>query len=195
MKKFLLICLGLLLVGTNVAFAESCPIKIDQCACQKECNYPKEALRYKKYMKTIQQERATVYNALNLTDEQIKLRENMINENSSLYDAKFNELIKESYKVKALKQAGATDREIANQKKVVRNVKKDIESLVNKENKQFKKSLNHDQRAKYAMIKKLEKNDFKEAAHQKDYYKSNPQMRPFGNPRPCPCPMGSVEDK
>ena len=47
----------------------------------------------------------------------------------------------------------------------------------------------------YAMIKKLEKNDFKEAAHQKDYYKSNPQMRPFGNPRPCPCPMGRVEDK
>lgn len=182
-------------MGSTVALADSCPIKKMQCGCSKDCNYPKEAIRYKKYMKNIQQERATVYNALNLTDEQIKLREDMINKNTPLYDAKFDELIKESYKVKALKQADASDREIQKQKKVVRNVKKDIENLVTKENKQFKKSLNHDQRAKYAMIKKLEKNDFKNAAHQKDYYKSNPQMKPFGNPRSCPCPMGRVEDK
>lgn len=117
MKKFLLICLGLLLVGTNVAFAESCPIKKTNVLV-KRVQLSKGGFTLQKYMKTIQQERATVYNALNLTDEQIKLRENMINENSSLYDAKFNELIKESYKVKALKQAGATDREIANQKKL-----------------------------------------------------------------------------
>ena len=195
MKRILFLCLSLALMGSTVAFAESCPVKKMQGNCSKDCTYPKEAIRYKKYMKNIQQERATVYNALNLTDEQIQLREDMINKNTQLYDAKFNELIKESYKVKALKQADASDREIQKQKKVVRSVKKDIENLVNKENKQFKKSLNHDQRAKYAMIKKLEKNDFKNAAHQKDYYKSNPQMKPFGNPRPCPCPMGRVEDK
>ena len=112
---------------------------------------PMEAHRYQSYVHHIQKERATVYNALNLTDDQIKLREDLIKENTPIYNRKFNELT--------------------------------IEKLLNEENKIFKKSLTREQRSKYSMIKKLEEKDYKEAAHKKDYYKSNPKMVPFGDPK------------
>ena len=170
---------------------EKCPQNFHRVPLKKRGHFkkahfnrmPMEAYRYQGYVRHIQKERATVYNALNLTDDQIKLREDMLRENTPIYDKKFKELTKESFKVKALKGAGASDKEIARQKKIVKNTKKDIEKLLNEENKLFKKSLTREQRSKYSMIKKLEEKDYKEAAHQKDYYKSNPQMRPFGDPR------------
>ena len=36
------------------------------------------------------------------------------------------------------------------------------------------------------MIKKLEKNEYKKPRKTKNYYKSNPQMTYFGDPRTCP---------
>lgn len=170
---------------------EKCPNKLHRVPLKKDNHFrkmnfnktPMEAHRYQSYVHHIQKERATVYNALNLTDDQIKLREDLLKENTPIYNRKFNELTKESYKVKALKGAGASDKEIARQKKVVKNTKKEIEKLLNEENKIFKKSLTREQRSKYSMIKKLEEKDYKEAAHKKDYYKSNPKMVPFGDPK------------
>ncbi len=170
---------------------ENCPQKLHRVPLRKHGHFrkahfskaPMEAHKYGNYVHRVQRDRATVYNALNLTDDQIKLREDMVRENTPIYNKKFAELTKESYKVKALKAAGASDKEIARQKKVVKNTKKDIDKLLKEENKQYKKSLTREQRSKYSMIKKLEEKDYKEAAHQKDYYKSNPQMRPFGDPR------------
>ena len=52
--------------------------------------------------------------------------------------------------------------------------------------KAFKKCLTSDQRRKYNMIKKLEKDERKKSHKQKNYYKSNPLMQPFGNPINCP---------
>ncbi len=170
-----------------------------QCSCQKSnttvesnksVNYPKEAAKYKKYIKHIQQDRATVYNALNLSDAQIQKREDLIKENNPIYEQKFDCLMKESFKLQAIENAGATDKEINSQKKVVSSIKKDIKNTLNKENKAFRKCLNGQQKAKYSMIKKLERRDYNRDLKQKDYYKSNPQMRPFGNPRPCPAPIG-----
>ncbi len=170
-----------------------------QCSCQrlnttvesgKSVNYPREATKYKKYIKHIQQDRATVYNALNLSDEQIQKREDLMNENNPIYEQKFDCLMKESFKLQAIENAGATDKEINAQKKVISSIKKSIERTLSKENKAFRKCLNGQQKAKYSMIKKLERQDYKKDLKQKDYYKSNPQMRPFGNPRPCPAPIG-----
>ncbi|MDE6139223.1 MAG: hypothetical protein K2F57_07110, partial [Candidatus Gastranaerophilales bacterium] len=72
-----------------------------QCCCPPQCK------DYKQYIKKIQSERTIVYNALFLTDEQLKLREDMFKENSCLYDEKFKKLMNESYKLKALKCAQA----------------------------------------------------------------------------------------
>ena len=52
--------------------------------------------------------------------------------------------------------------------------------------KTFKKCLTYDQKVKYNTIKKLEKKEQKNSKKKKDYYKSNPQMRPFGNLPKCP---------
>lgn len=217
-KKLLLISLSILISGTGVyanncqsacpikstitvSDSEStqsiqknaCPIKKALCPKGSEMNAPHEAMRYKQYMNQIQQERATVYNALNLTDEQIQEREDILMKNNSIYEQKFDELIKESFKLRALKSAGACEKEIIKQRNAVRSVKKSIEKTLICENKEFKKSLTREQRSKYAMIKKLERNDFKRAGHQKDYYKSNPQMREFGNPARPACPIGKTE--
>lgn len=157
--------------------------------CTKDADIyaPQEALRYKKYIKQLQEERAVIYNALNLSDEQIQKREELIKQNASFYEEKFQSLMKESFKLKALKSANVAEPEIIRQRRIVNNIKAEISKMLEDEDKCFKKSLNRQQRSKYSLINKLEQNDFRRQKHQKDYYKSNPQMVPFGNPTPYSC--------
>lgn len=143
----------------------------------------------------MQHERATIYNALNLTDEQIQKREELLRENNPIFEQKFDLLLKESFKLRALEEGNAPEREIACQKRVVKNIKKDIDKLFSCENKEFQKCLTRLQRSKFKEIQRLEKRDYKREAHQKDYYKSNPQMRPFGNPTYSQCDNTSSKKK
>lgn len=179
--------------GRDKKVISSCEKTDVSSKCDK-VDYPKEAVRYKNYIKQLQQDRAVVYNALNLTDDQIKLREDLIKEYSPYYDQKLDELLKESFRVQALECADADRSEINCHKKNIKNIKKDIERCIKQENKTFTKSLTSLQRSKYKLIKKLEKNDFDEEARRKDYYKSNPQMVPFGNPVRCHQPIGRGEE-
>lgn len=168
-----------------------CSAKIQAIEIQASCreksgiDAPQDALRYKQHINNLHNRRELIYNALNLSDKQIKEHETIINENTPVYEEKFNNLIKESYTLKALNTANAGKSSVAEQKKTVKNIKSDIDNLYKKENKLFKKSLTREQRSKYSMITKLEKRDYKAVSHQKDYYKSNPKMQPFGNPKPC----------
>lgn len=209
-KKLLLLGVCLVLASSSVFAQCDCTKTEGSCTCRKispmapgpvinppfapknlctEPECPQAVMRYKRFITAVQRERATIYNALNLTDEQIQKREEIMKENDPIYEQKFDCLIKESFKLKALKSANASEREIYKQRQVVKDIKKDIEKLLDCENKTFQKSLTRLQRSKYKEIKKLECHDFKRAAHQKDYYKSNPQMRPFGNPCRCSCPV------
>lgn len=160
------------------------------CTKDADINAPQEALRYKKYVKQLQEERAVIYNALNLSDEQIQKREELIKQNASFYEEKFQSLMKESFKLRALKSANVAEPEIIRQRRIVNNIKAEISKMLENEDKCFKKSLNRQQRSKYSLINKLGRDDFKRQKHQKDYYKSNPQMVPFGNPKPYSCPAG-----
>lgn len=157
--------------------------------CDEDC--PQEVMKYKHFITDVKQTRATVYNALNLTDEQIEKKEELLKENTPVYEEKFDNLLKETFTLKALKEAKADERDISNQKKVIKKLKKDIDNTLEKENKEFEKILNHQQRSKYSMIKKLERRDFRREESKKDYYKSNPQMRPFGDPGRKSCPIGA----
>lgn len=148
-----------------------------------EISAPQEAFRYKQHINALHQKRSLIYNALCLSDDQIKEYETMVTGNSQLYETEFNKLIKESYTLKSLESAGAERQDIAAQKKIVKQIKSDIDELYKKENKAFKKCLTREQRSKYAMITKLERKDYKAVSHKKDYYKSNPKMQPFGNPK------------
>ncbi len=183
-KKILsMFCLFLMLILiTRPAGA----IEIYKTSCTKSnIETPQDALLYKQHIMRIQKNRALVYNALDLSDEQVKSIEECAVKYTPVYETKFNELIKESYTLKALIAANMESGEIKQQKKIVKNIRKDIENIFKEEDKAFKKCLTREQRSKYSMIKKLERKDFKEAKHPKDYYKSNPRMRPFGNPKPC----------
>ena len=64
----------------------------------------------------MQHERATIYNALNLTDEQIQKREELLRENNPIFEQKFDLLLKESFKLRALEEGNAPEREIVCQK-------------------------------------------------------------------------------
>ena len=177
----------LLLISVFVLFSTISVQAIEiqaSCCTKSEIEAPQDAFRYKQHINNLHAKRAVVYNALDLSDKQIAAREAIVKENSPIFEEKFNELIKESYTLKALKIAYADGSTISQQKKVVKNLKNDIDNLVKCEDKEFKKSLTREQRSKYSMIAKLERKDFKAVSHQKDYYKSNPRMRQFGNPQP-----------
>lgn len=186
-------------VGFAQGIGKSCekcsPVKNSSIYSKNLMDCPQQSIKYTEFIKKVQNERAVVYNALNLTDEQIKVREELFQKNNPCYEKKFEELIKESYKLKALKCANASECDILKQKKVVKGLKKGINNLSRKEDREFRKILSHDQRAKYSMIKKLERKEYKAAAHQKDYYKSNPRLPHFGNPVVCPCSVDTAQKK
>ncbi len=171
MKKILIfISLCLFFTGTEV------------CArCHKqECKPPR-------FIRRIEYNRSTVYNALNLSDEQISVREEMLKENTPLFEEKYKCLLNENCRLKALKEGCAEPYEILKQKRIVKCIENDILKLQEKENKEFEKCLTRDQRSKHKMIKKLEHDDAKKECRKRNLYKDNPQMRAFGNPETCSC--------
>ena len=181
------LCVFLMLISVSPATGA---IELYKACCNKsDIEAPKEALLYKQHIMHLQRERAVVYNALDLTDEQIKTKEDCAALNAQIYETKFNELIKESYTLKALTLANVDSCEINQQKKIVKNLRQEIDKIFREEDKTFKKCLTREQRSKYSMIKKLERKDYKASKHSKDYYKSNPRMRQFGNPKPCQTSM------
>lgn len=149
------------------------------------CESNDSVMSYGEYIRRLQYERAVVYNALNLSDEQIQIYEDMIATQAPYYERAFKELLKEDAKLKALKTSKAGECEVLKQRRVVKKLKNNLEKQFDRNTKSFKKCLNSQQRAKYSMIKKLQHDDIKKAAHKKDYYKANPQLSRFGNPEPC----------
>lgn len=140
---------------------------------------------YGEYIHRLEHDRSVVYNALNLSDEQIQIYEDMIASQIPCYEEKFNQLVQENYKLRAMQIAKSNEYDIIKQQMVVNKIRKELEKTFDKDTKSFKKCLTSDQRAKYSMIKKLQHDDVKKASHKKDYFKSNPQMNRFGNPEWC----------
>lgn len=131
--------------------------------------------------------RATMYNALNLTNEQTKIREDILNKNAKILDEKYAKLKKESCKLLALKKGNVCNSEILEQKKVIKNIKQDISKLLSEEDKEFKKCLTNEQKTKYKTIQKLQKHDLKKEINREKIYKANPQMEEFAKPRNSTC--------
>ena len=181
----LLIVLFCCILTTTSAFAK--------CNCKPTCNCVSkkvvndEMKFYKNYAESVKKERAAVSNALQLTEEQAQCRNELMRENTIILQEQYKKLYKETKTLNNLKTQKATLKEINTQEKVVNCTKKNIKEIVNNENKQFKKILDRDQRAKLRMIQKLQRKTIKDLDNQKDYYKSNPKMRPFGQKTNCRC--------
>ena len=97
--------------------------------------------------------------------------------------------------MKVLKSENAPKKQIEAQQNKINCIKKEIKDIVEQENKEFNKILDREQRAKLRMIQKLQRKAMKESSKQKNYYKSNPKMRPFAMPEKqnCDCVTGELE--
>lgn len=213
MKKAVLSLIACILFTMTCAFAE-CKCK-PVCKCSPECscdcktklqnaeysNYKPRSifaddLKFNRnFADQVKKERAAVSNALGLTEEQAKCRVEMTRKNTVVLQEKFRTLYDENYKLKVLKAENAAKNIIKAQEDKINCIKKEIKAIVEQENKEFNKILDRDQRAKLRMIQKLQRKAMKESAKQKNYYKSNPKMRPFAMPEKqnCDCVTGELE--
>lgn len=183
--KNLLIILFCCVLTTTSAFAK--------CNCKPTCNCVSkkvvndELKFYKNYAESVKKERAAVSNALQLTEEQAQCRNELMRENTILLEQNYKKLYKETKQLNELKAQKASLKTINEQEKIVNCIKKEINAIVKNENKQFKKILDRQQRSKLKMIQKLQKKSINDLDNKKDYYKSNPKMRPFGQKTNCRC--------
>ena len=185
MKKYLLgLLLCLFFVSQNESIGCETSSSLD-CACE-------NTTVYKKYVINIQRNREIIDNALNLSDEQIKIRKEILEQNDICFEEKILDIEQECARLSAMKKANVSNIEIRKQRKIIQNKQKQIEDLLHKENKEFSKCLTKEQRAKLYNIEKLARHDYKKSYKKnKDYYKTNPKMQKFGNPTEesfsCPC--------
>lgn len=213
MKKSILLLLSCFLLSSASVLAEcNCQPTCDctpscNCDCKKKLKEAKfstykpreifaDDLKFNRnFADQVRKERAAVSNALGLSEEQVKVRVEMTRKNTVILEEKFRNLYEENYKLKVLKAENAAKNTIKTQQEKINCIKKEIKAIVEQENKEFNKILDHQQRSKLRMIQKLQRKAMKESAKQKNYYKSNPKMRPFAMPNKqnCDCVTGELE--
>lgn len=176
MKKSFIITLGLTLLLTLPAMA-SCPVNQDYGIYPQNCN-----MLYK--------DRCVVYNALNLTCEQAKIKDDLdkakIQEMSEILPV----LYKEQDCLKTLKANNAKKSEIRKQERNVKKIEKQIDKIDKRYEKEFKKHLTGLQKSKFHNIERLQKRDLKKC--NKGECRELPKgMRPFapgyGTKQNCQC--------
>lgn len=198
MKRTISIILCLLLTS-GLAFAE-CDTKTQFKNAKFSSYNPRpifaDDLKFNRnFADQVKKERAAVSNALGLSEEQAKCRVEMTRKNTVILQEKFRILYDENYNLKVLKSENAPKKQIEAQQNKINCIKKEIKDIVEQENKEFNKILDREQRAKLRMIQKLQRKAMKESSKQKNYYKSNPKMRPFAMPEKqnCDCVTGELE--
>ena len=176
MKKILILLICVFVI-TVPSFAKN-PQNISKCGT---CSLTKsdDIGLYKSYAEQIRKDRAVVSNALQLSEEQAKCLFDINQETNKILDEQFQTLYGENLKLKSLKSNLADSKEIRKQEKAINKAKQNINKTIEDENKKIKKILNGEQKAKLRMIQKLQKKSVKSSKKQKNYYKSNPKMRPF----------------
>ncbi len=196
MKKFLLICLAFISLQC-FAQENQCSIESNYSADNSLCNSEPSSLNnfqsYRSFAEQIKKERAAISNALGLTEDQMKCRIDILRKNSMILEEKFRALYNENCKLNNLKAQNASKKEIKAQEEKIDSVKDEIEVIIKEENEEFVKVLDRQQRSKLSMIQKLERSAAKDRQKPKDYYKSNPKMRPFAMPTKSNCDFETGE--
>ena len=115
MRKFLLIILFCSILTSSSAFAK--------CNCTPSCQCVKvvndEMKFYKNYAEQVKKERATVSNALQLTEEQVQCKNELMRENTVLLQENYKKLYDETLRLNNLKDQKACHQEIKLQEKKV----------------------------------------------------------------------------
>lgn len=171
--KNILIIIMMLTIGTCFADAASQNSRTNA----KTCTQPKVSQTYTNFYN----QRASVYNTLNLSSEQVKAKDELEKQRYKSLGEKYLELDQEEYVLRQLRTGNSSKNAILKQEGRVRSIADDIEKINKKYDKEFVKSLSNEQRSKYHNIKRLQNRELKEeVSNLKRKYIQDKKLRTFG---------------
>lgn len=163
MKKFLLLIS--LFIITNSVFAYECQNCKNKCMDLKTSMY---------------NERATLYNVLNLSDDQQKCKDTIDKSYLKEVGDYFEKYEQEKFILNNMKKHNASTSAINKQEKIVKQSEKNIKNLKKKYDKEFYSILSSEQKTKFKTISKMEEKEESYCKNQKAYIKHDPNVRIFG---------------
>ena len=170
----LILCIIMLnssvLAQENKVFAEN---QKPNCGCSKQT-------KCIDLMTSMYNERATLYNVLNLSNDQQKCKDVIDKKRYEELGVQFRQYEQEKYVLDNMCKHNASEQAIKKQEKVVKNIEKCMKKIGKKYDKEFKSILNSEQKAKYNSVRKMEKKEIKYCLKNKAFYKRDPKLRPFG---------------
>ena len=170
----LILCIIMLnssvLAQENKVFAEN---QNPNCGCSKQT-------KCIDLMTSMYNERATLYNVLNLSNDQQKCKDVIDKKRYEELGVQFRQYEQEKYVLDNMCKHNASEQAIKKQEKVVKNIEKCMKEIGEKYDKEFKSILNSEQKAKYNSVRKMEKKEIKYCLKNKAFYKRDPKLRPFG---------------
>ena len=131
-------------------------------------------------MTSMYNERATLYNFLNLSNDQQKCKDVIDKKRYEELGKQFQEYEKEKYVLDKMCNHNASEAAVKKQEKVVKNIEKEMQKIGKKYDKEFKSVLNSEQKSKYNTVRKMERKEVKYCMKNKAFYKRDPKLRPFG---------------
>ena len=145
-----------------------------ECGCSKNT-------KCLELMKSMYNERAALYNVLNLSNDQQKCKDVIDQKRYEELGKLFKEYQQEEYVLsKMCEHSGASESAVKKQEKVIKKIKEEMQKTADKYDKEFKSILNSEQKAKYNSVTKMKRKEIKYCMNNKAFYERDPKLRPFG---------------
>lgn len=174
--KLLTLILCIIMLNSSVLAQENKVFAENQ---KPDCNCRKQT-KCIDLMTSMYNERATLYNVLNLSNDQQKCKDVIDKKRYEELGIQFRQYEQEKYVLDNMCKHNASEQAIKKQEKVVKNIEKCMKKIGEKYDKEFKSILNSEQKAKYNSVRKMEKKEIKYCLKNKAFYKRDPKLRPFG---------------
>lgn len=177
-KRFFILALIMILTGLQIN-AEEQNVSTVSAMQKNDCGCSKQT-KCLDLMTSMYNERATLYNVLNLSNDQQKCKDVIDKKRYEELGKQFQEYEKEKYVLDKMCNHNASEGAVKKQEKVVKNIEKEMQKIGKKYDKEFKTILNSEQKSKYNTVRKMERKEVKYCIKNKAFYKRDPKLRPFG---------------
>lgn len=177
-KRFFILVLIMILTGLQIN-AEEQNVSTVSAMQKSDCGCSKQT-KCLDLMTSMYNERATLYNVLNLSNDQQKCKDVIDKKRYEELGKQFQEYEKEKYVLDKMCNHNASEGAVKKQEKVVKNIEKEMQKIDKKYDKEFKTILNSEQKSKYNTVRKMERKEVKYCMKNKAFYKRDPKLRPFG---------------
>lgn len=177
-KRFFILALIMILTGLQIN-AEEQNVSTISAMQKNDCGCSKQT-KCLDLMTSMYNERATLYNVLNLSNDQQKCKDVIDKKRYEELGKQFQEYEKEKYVLDKMCNHNASEGAVKKQEKVVKNIEKEMQKIGKKYDKEFKSVLNSEQKSKYNTVRKMERKEVKYCMKNKAFYKRDPKLRPFG---------------